>query len=120
MSSSTPRSVFVLGSVVLCLAAVGMRQGAAAAIGEPLTAWVTTWAAPMASLPGMSALGTWSEASLDALSLLVLGASLLGGGRIIRRLRQRSAAGAASDSSSRPTRAPLADVEAIRPRRAAR
>jgi hypothetical protein len=65
------------------------------------------------------ALASMSDASTETASLLVLGLSLVGGGRIIRRLTQRATPQRKAARCERPSRAPEASAH-VGPRRMAR
>jgi len=67
----------------------------------------------------LESVASMSDAAVDAASLLVLGLSLVGGGRIIRRLRQRATHQPGSASSEKPSRSPVASTQ-VGPRRMAR
>jgi hypothetical protein len=65
------------------------------------------------------ALASMPDASTEAASLLVLGLSLVGGGRIIRRLTQRATPQPRAARCVQPRRAPVASAH-VGPRRIAR
>jgi len=85
--------------------------------------WVMNWLAPIHGatrlMNTLDALASMPDASTEAASLLVLGLSLVGGGRIIRRLTQRVTPQPKATRCEKPSRAPVAFAH-VGPRRIAR
>jgi len=120
---SNIRRAAIVGSAVVCLAALGVRSDARLHADGPQTSWVMHWLAPVRETAGlMNAVdptASWSDSAIDAASLLVLGLSLIGGGRIIRRLRRNAARHPELADQAAASRAPMASSQ-VGPRRMAR
>jgi hypothetical protein len=92
---SRPRSrpAVILGSTLICLAALGMRADPGLPGAWLRSVRVPTWlASAHGTAPLKNALesvASMSDAAIDSASLLVLGLSLVGGGRMIRRVGQQ-------------------------------
>ena len=122
-SWSSLRRAAILGSALICLAAVGMRSDIGPRSDGPWSPWVMNWLAPIHRaaplMHTLDALASMPDASTEAASLLVLGLSLVGGGRIIRRLTQRATPQPTAARCEKPSRAPVASAH-VGPRRIAR
>ena len=120
---SCVRRAAIGAAALICLAAVGGRADAGIGPDGPQSSWVMNWLAPVQGttrlLNTFEAMSSWSDASVDAVSLFVLGLSLVGGGRVIRRLRLRAAHHPRSADCAKASRSPMA-AEQIGPRRLAR
>jgi len=122
-SWSRLRRAAILGSAFICLAAVGMRSDLGPRGDGPGSPWVTNWLAPVHGtarlMHALESVESMSDAAIDAASLLVLGLSLVGGGRIIRRLRLRATEQPWTAVGEKPSRSPVASMH-VGPRRIAR
>ncbi len=106
-SASRFRRAAIIGSAVICLAALGMRGDGRLGTDGPRL------------MKPIEAAASMSDTSIDVVSLVVLGLSLIGGGRMIRRARQRAAQRSGASGQGTPSRAPIAATN-IRSRRVAR
>ena len=117
------RRAAIVGSAVICLAALGARSDARFDGNGPPASWLMSGLTPVRWTAGLMNLGdpvaSLSDSARDTASLLVLGVSLIGGGRIIRRLRQKAAQHPEQAGCSTPSRSPVASTQ-VGPRRVAR
>ena len=120
---SSVRRTAILCSALICLAAVGMHSDLGPRRDGPGPLWVMNWLWPAHGtarlMNAFESAAPMSDAAIDAASLLVLGLSLIGGGRIIRRLRQRATQRPGSAHGEKPSRSPVASTH-VGPRRIAR
>jgi len=120
---SSVRTAAIAGSAVICFVAFGLQSDAPLYARGPQTPWVMNWLAPAHGTAGLTAMGdlvaSRSEGGNDAASLLVLGVSLIGGGRIIRRVRKKAAQDPDAALRTARSRPPVAAMP-IGPRRIAR
>jgi len=120
---SSVRRAAILCSALVCLAAVGMRSDLEPRRDGTRSPRVMNWLWPAHGtarlMNALESVASTSDAAIDAASLLVLGLSLVGGGRIIRRLRQRPTQQPESANCEKPDRSPVASTH-VGPRRIAR
>lgn len=95
-SRSRLRKAAIIGSAVICLAASGVRSDGRLGNDGPRL------------MTPLEAVASMSDTSIDVASLVVLGLSLIGGGRMIRRVRQRAAHRDEAAWQGKPSRAPIA------------